>query len=228
MTTITDQELLRSIQDGFKRALKQTDRILRSEASLAGTGLLSAKFVYEVSNEVHESIEPRPPRGRCLRVIEVRDCGKKKSGEWLVDACITEERCHAETPPFIDRIVFAMESESNTGQRAFDHDFAKLVHLNADYKLYLNGLSQTTCQGMCNYITRRCEYVETILNRVRPLGEFYFGFWPSPAKPRNGSCQSVSIWKDLLCGKWGHLNKIRLWRFDKCSRKLIRIRPEGR
>ena len=227
MIAISDQELLRNTQNGFNRALSATDTILRDENNMAGPGRLSAKFVYQVSKAICKSLERRLPDKLCLRVIKVNDQGIRKSGEWLVDACITEEHREAGNLPFIDRIVFAMESESNTGQRAFNDDFAKLVHLNAKYKLYLNGLSQTTHRGMCDYIKRRCEYVEAILNRIQPSGEFYLGFWPSPAKPKTSDRSLDSIWRGLLSGKWDHLNKIRLWHFDKRSRKLVRVRPEG-
>ena len=117
-----------------------------------------------------------------------------------------------------------MESESNTGIRAFNDDFAKLVHLNGKYKLYLNGLNHKTHEGMRNYISSRCEYLEEFLNRTHPQGEFYLGFWPSPAKPKTTDSSIDSIWRRLQCGEWCHLNEIRLWKFDKCAGKLIEVR----
>lgn len=223
---ITDQEMLQSVQEGFKTAFGATDSILDAKNSMRGSGKLSAKFVYEVSKAIHTCLQ-RGSRRRCLRVIKVDGVGEKKPGEWLVDACITEEHCESENLCFIDQIVFAMESETDSGKRAFNRDFAKLVHLNAEYKLYLDGLHHTTYQWMKKHIRSRCEYVEAILNRIRPEGDFYLGFWPSPEKPRNSPNPIDSIWRGLQCGEWPHLNEIRLWRFDKCAGKLIEVRPEG-
>ncbi|MDE0064889.1 MAG: hypothetical protein OXP09_00315 [Gammaproteobacteria bacterium] len=226
MAEITEQELLQSIREGFDKAFSETDQILNGKASNRGSGRLSSRFVYQVSSAIYERLDRRSP-GLCLRVIEVDEFGKRTSGEWLVDACITEEKCDSKKLRFIDRIVFAMESESDTAQRAFNKDFAKLVHLKAKYKLYLNGLDHKTPNGMRNYTRRRCKYAEAVLNRIRPSGEFYLGFWPSPRKPDKSPDSVDSIWKRLQCGEWRHLNGIRLWRFDTCARKLIEVRPEG-
>ena len=214
--------MLRSIQEGFDKALGATERILGARSGAGGPGRLSSKFVYEVASAIHRRALRRSA-GLRLRVIEVDDRGERKPGEWLVDACVTEERCE-EGLRFIDRIVFAMESESDTGRRAFHDDFAKLAHLNAERKLYLNGLSQTTCRGMRKYIRSRREYAEAILNRITPPGEFYLGFWPSPAKPRSGRGELDSIWRGLRRGKWPHLNRIRLWRFDERAGRLVEVR----
>lgn len=230
MVEITAQELLESIEDGFEKALGATDSILRDKTSMAGSGRLSAKFVYEVSTAIHQCLTQRSPRLR-LKVIKVDDEGKKEPGEWLVDACITEEHCErmgdARVPHrFIDRIVLAMESESSTGRQAFNDDFAKLIHLEGKYKLYLNGLDQKTCRGMSKYIKGRCEYVESILKRVQPSGEIYLGFWPSPRKPRSSSFSVDSIWRELQCSEWRHLNMIHLWRFDRCTEKLVKVQSQ--
>lgn len=224
MPGISDRELLESIQEGFDRAYRATGTVLDVKSGIGGSGRLSAKFVYEVASAVHRCLMPRSP-GLCLRVIEVGELGERKSGEWLVDACITEEHRESESLSFIDRVVFAMESESDTGKRAFHDDFAKLVHLNAEYKLYLNGLSQTTCRGMRKYMNSRCEYVESVLNRIRPTGEFFLRFWPSPGKPRTSRSTVDSIWRGLQRGEWSHLNGVRLRRFDQGAGKLIEVRP---
>ena len=226
MAEITNQELLRSIQDGFGKAFRATDSILGGRYSMTGPSRLSAKFACEVGSAIHRCLQRRSP-GLCLRVIGVDERGEKQSGEWLVDACITEEHCDTESLRFIDRIVFAMESESDTGKRAFNDDFAKLVHLNAEHKLYLNGLDQTTRPGMERYVESRCEYAEAVLQRTRPSGEFHLGFWPSPGKPKARGSSLDSIWRGLQCGEWPHLDGIRLWHFDKRAGKLIQVRPGG-
>lgn len=70
----------------------------------------------------------------------------------------------------------------------------------------------------------RCEYAEGILNRIRSRGEFYLGFWPSPAKPR-GDGGVDSIWRGLRRGEWPHLNGIRLRRSDERAGRLVEVRP---
>lgn len=222
MAQITEQELLQSIQAGFNRALDTTRTILDAKTSMRGSGRLSSKFVYEVSRAIHTCLLQRSP-GLRLRVIKVDERGIREPGEWLVDACIVKEHGESKDVRFIDRIVFAMESESHTGTRAFNEDFAKLVHLDAEHKLYLNGLSQTTPQGTSNYMQRRREYVEAILKRIRPSGEFYLGFWPSPGKPKTRGDTVDSIWSELQSRKWCHLRKIRLWHFDKYAGKLSQV-----
>ena len=226
MTDITDQELLRGIQDGFETAFRVTDSFLDGKDSAAGPGRLSSKFVYEVGRAVHACIARRS-RGCRLRVIKVEDGGKREPGEWLVDACVTMERAISGNCPFIERIVFAMESESNTGKRAFNDDFAKLVHLEAKHKLYMNGLNHRTAGGMETYMEGRREYAEAVLDRFPPSGEFYLGFWPSPEKPRNSARRVDSIWRRLQSGEWPHLNGIRLWRFDRRAGRLVEVRPEA-
>ena len=130
-------------------------------------------FVYEVMKLVHDKYFAE----YCLKVITVDNSGERFPGEWLVDACITEKY-----DGFIDRIIFAMESESNTSKAAFNDDFAKLLHLNADFKLYLNGLNHKSEDGMNKYIESRVAYAKSILCRVSHTGKFFFGFWPSPGK----------------------------------------------
>ena len=71
MPSITDWELLQSIQDGFDKALGATESILRVKTSMAGPGRLSAKFVYEVSKAIHKSLQDGSPNRLCLRVIKV-------------------------------------------------------------------------------------------------------------------------------------------------------------
>ena len=137
MTELPGDALLRCIRCGYRKAkARAADDVPRTS---------SARFVYEVAKQIHTSHF----KGHCLRTIEVADSAKRIGGEWLVDACITKQKGfpnpHNREKPisFIHRIVFAMESESHTGTREFNTDFAKLLHLNANVKLYLNGISQS-------------------------------------------------------------------------------------
>ena len=196
MKRISSQETLDCVEHGFRKAKSQTSSILQCYASSVASRL-SSKFVYEVMNSIHSQCFREYER----RVISVCDNGKKCPGEWLVDGCITEEN-----DGFIERIVFAMESESNTSKAAFDEDFAKLVHLKASFKLYLNGLDQTTEAGMHRYMEQRRDYAASILRKTSHPANLLMGFWPSPAKFKG----HVSAWEALP----EHLDAVHLWEFD--------------
>ena len=197
METVSSRMMLSSIQRGFKRAIATTDAIV-AEHQRSAAAHLSSKFVYEVAR----AIKRDHFLAHDLKVIPVDSEGNKRPGEWLVDACITED-----TDEFIDRIVFAMESESDTAKKAFDEDFAKLVHLDAAVKLHLNGLNQRSKDGMEDYIEDRCNYAAKVITRTRPVGQWFLGFWPSPGKL--AGTESTSAWECLP----PHLAAIRLFEF---------------
>ena len=189
MNVLPGDELLRCIDSGYRKA-KEHDGDDPKTAS--------ARFVHEVAKRIHETHFV----GYSLHTIGVEDSGKRTSGEWLVDACITKDVClsnphHSGTTLFTDSIVFAMESESHTGTPDFNTDFAKLLHLNATVKLYLNGINQSE-EFMEKYMKLRRKYVEAILRTTPHDAQFFFGFWPSPAK---------GMWKSMP----RYLDKIRLW-----------------
>ena len=197
METVSSQTMLSSIQCGFKKAIATTDAIVDKHKRSAAAHL-SSKFVYEVACAIRRDHF----LAYDLKVIPVDSDGDKRSGEWLVDACITEG-----TGKFIDRIVFAMESESATSKKAFDEDFAKLVHLDAAVKLHLNGLKQTNKDRMKRYIEDRCNYAAKVIKRTRPVGQWFLGFWPSPGKLAGTT--KTSAWECLP----PHLEAIRLFEF---------------
>ena len=191
MSELPGGELLKCIRCGYRKA--------KAHACHDEPKTSSSRFVHEVAKEVHESYF----LGHWLHAIGVEDSGERSSGEWLLDACITKDISlrnphHAGFTRFIDSIVFAMESESDTGTPAFNTDFAKLLHLNAAVKLYLNGVNQSSEDTLEAYMGRRRKYVETILRTARHDGQFFFAFWPSPAQ---------KVWRSLP----EHLDEIRLW-----------------
>ena len=196
MREISSQETLDCVKHGLRQAKKQTTRVRDRHGSSAASRL-SSKFVYEVIKSIHCKCLPEYQR----HVISVNDNGDKEPGEWLVDGCVTEE-----SDGFIKRIVFAMESESHTSKAAFDEDFAKLVHLKSSFKLYLNGLDQTTEAGMNRYMDARLAYAAALLRKTSHTGKLWLGFWPSPGKFRG----RVPAWEALPT----HLDAIYLWEFD--------------
>ncbi|MDE0660921.1 MAG: hypothetical protein OXI79_14880 [Gammaproteobacteria bacterium] len=196
MKQISSQEIRHCVEQGFQEAKDQTSSILRHHLS-SGASRLSSKFVYEVTKSIYLECLPEYE----LHVISVDDRGDKRSGEWLLDGCITEE-----SDGFIERIVFAMESESARSKAAFDEDFAKLIHVKSYFKLYLNGLRHKEEADMTRYMEHRLAYAASVLRKTSHAGKLWLGFWPSPGKFRG----RVSAWEALPA----HLDAIYLWEFD--------------
>lgn len=213
MDPVSGRDLLCAIHQGFVQASEQTNTILRAHGKSATTRL-SAKFVSDVAHSVGSTVFGQHDRPT---VIGVDPDGIKTPGEWLVDACITVKNERG----FVERVVFAMESESDTSEHDFNVDFAKLIHLNASVKLYLNGVNQKTSDGMEDYIQRRICYASEILKRTRHNGQLFIGFWPSPGKLHGETCRTA--WKQF--SKFPHLRKsIRLWEFEHA---LTEIQQSG-
>ena len=206
MDELSGHKLLDCVRCGYKCAKAQTCQMLEDPTNAAKN--LSSKFVSEVACKVHTTFFST----HCLNVIRVGNCGKREPGEWLVDACITKNK-----DGFIDKIVFAMESESSPALAEFQKDFAKLLHLNADVKLYLSGLNQGTEAGMENHIHERIEVCKCILRRaqqngIQQNGQLFVGFWPSPSKPSKPKRDNqISAWEELP--SW--LDQIRMWDFGE-------------
>ena len=196
MKQISSQEIRDCVEQGFQKAKDQTSSILQHHLS-SGASRLSSKFVYEVMESIHRRCLPEYE----LHVIPVSDRGDKCPGEWLVDGCITEE-----SDGFIERVIFAMESESDRSKAAFNEDFAKLIHLKSYFKLYLNGLQQTKEARMNEYMEKRIDHAASVLRKTSHAGRLWLGFWPSPAKFKG----HVSAWEALPA----HLDAIYLWEFD--------------
>ena len=191
--------MLDCILQGYERALSRTGAIVERHDTSAASRL-SSKFVAEVATAIKSGIFP----DQHLHVIEVDDDGNKRPGEWLLDACVTDDTADK----FKDRVIFAMESESHTSKRAFDEDFAKLVHVNAAVKLYLNGLNQQSSDGVDGYIEGRRKYAEEVIKRTHSPGQWFLGFWPSPGKLTGAD--NTSAWQRLPA----HLRTVRLFEFQ--------------
>lgn len=148
--------------------------------------LRSAKFVFEVSNELYQNLNRVDLD---LKVQQVSDGGHKTSGEWLFDAAvvkaqeINESGSRNSTQLINTEIEWALESEYATGLKALCDDFSKLLVVKAKHLVYLNGLNQQSDSGIENYIKTRLQTIEGFLNQIGFTDlDLYFGFWPSPEK----------------------------------------------
>lgn len=192
-----DNTILQDINIGFHNAKEKTQK--KEEIS---SQLISSIFVHEVASSIYTVCFERNGK---LKVIGVNDKYEKISGEWLVDSCIVDYQ-HS----FIKKITFALESESNTSKRAFNEDFAKIIHLNAEYKLYLNGTNQKTEKGTYRYIDERLRYAESVLKDML-INNLYLAFWPSPRIDATHENIRSSLWKNF--DKYPHLNTIHLYKY---------------
>ena len=191
-----DQKILLAIEIGFHKA---KDRFHKKET--ISNQLVSTIFVHEVSKSIHETMFKA---GCELKVIGVNKKFEKQSGEWLLDCCIVKTK-----DSFIQKIAFSLESESNTSKKSFDEDFAKILHVNSDVKLYLNGLDQMTVGGVNKFIKGRLEYAASILKSEKYVTDnFYLGFWPSPKQEKKGL---PSLW--MVFKKYQHLDGIHLYKY---------------
>jgi len=171
--------------------------------------LKSSLFVSEFASTVYEEFFNYPANKR--NVITVKENGEKQPGEWLLDITITKN-----VGDFKERILLAVESESNTSIKSFHEDFAKLLHIKAENYIYLNGLDQKTKSGRDIYISKRNSYALRLM-RNAGINSFYLGFWASPRKIGNVD----SIWNELPDGKFRHLNQVTLYKFINNTFKEI-------
>ncbi|MEI6333592.1 MAG: hypothetical protein WCS87_03465 [Methylococcaceae bacterium] len=200
---MNDSNLLLEIQKGFDSAVRWAKD--RPEVS---NQLKSSKFVHSIGEKLF-TLQPKDTVN--LNVIKVNDQGIKESGEWLLDITITQN-----IDGFKNKIVWAVESESDVSKKAFHNDFAKLFHINSENYLYLNGLNHKTMKGKDKYIEKRLKEVDEIIKNCDKT--FWFAFWASPCQ----SNESPSIWKELHEeGKFKHLKKVRLFKFEEGSYKEI-------
>ena len=199
MKVIIDNKKLKSVLDkSFNNAI-----LLSKTFPLASDNQFkSSLFVSEFGKGIFQTFYDNDDFN--LKTIKVNNNGKKISGEWLLDICVTNEN-----NGFIENISLAAESESNVSLKAFQDDFAKVFHIKADNYIYLNGLNQLTTKGLKNYIIKRVAYTEKLLNNST-IEKFYLGFWTSPQKKGGYN----SLWIALNEGLYPHLQKPQLFEYS--------------
>lgn len=199
----TDSQMLACIADGMRHAISRT----REDLHNISNSQKSRLFVSNVSQRIFEKIFQS---NGYLNVVKY-DKSEGEPGEWLVDACITDD-----SPRKMAKdILFGMESESSSLTANFNEDFSKLVHLKCGMKLYLHGLGHGTPEGMKKRIKERRKTAAKVLEETDSRACFYIGFYPSPTKSET----KTSIW-DYLVTNYEHLNYIRLYRYNLESRKF--------
>lgn len=193
--------------------------------------LRSAKFVYEVANELDARINPNADKivtPWVPKVQKVDDNGNKRSGEWMFDICFLKnldmyevfrgKETTGHVPFGIDWVV---ESEYHTGLKEFCVDFGKLLVVNSPNVVYLNGTNQRSTKDFRSYVDRRLNTLNGFLAEHRlhyreTLKNVYLGFWPSPEKKHG----KHSLWDD----EYDELvQRIRLFKYDWDKRRLSEL-----
>lgn len=147
----------------------------------------SSRFVTVLSEKIHQYWF----KDKKLNVQKIYSNGKKESGEWLYDMCITEQKeikdiKYPGSKALINtKILFAMECEFSTSIKEFCQDFGKLLCSAADQLLFIQGLNQTTDEGRTDFIERRKRTIEKYFCNFGK--DFYLAFVSSPEKIRNNN-----------------------------------------
>lgn len=191
---IPGSDLRRILQRSFDDAIES------STASHFSNALKSSKLVSNLGHYLYHALNNTQ---LTLNVVTVDNEGNKSPGEWLLDVAITQNDGNG----FRQRIVWAVESETDTAWKAFYDDFAKLMHVRSANYLYLNGLNHRTVPGMEKYVHQRLEIAQRILRRSR-IQNLYFGFCASPCKPDK---YTESIWDVIASTVFEHIKTVRLY-----------------
>lgn len=203
------------ITEAFKKAF-----MLKDEGKFAVSNThRSAKFVYEVAEQLHRFSDDDD----ILYVQKVDDSGVKKSGEWMYDITIAENKSITDPKyphrriSFISTIKWAVESEYSTSLREFSKDFSKLLIGKPYNILYLNGLDQADEIDANKYIMRRIETTEGIIRESEVLSgssipNIYMGFWPTPQKVKR-NWKNKSQW-DFYVDPGALIKRVRLYKYN--------------
>lgn len=150
----------------------------------------SQYFCYQVGKHLDSSIKKRFPQESLVRkLITFDENHEKVTGEWLLDVLWCDDVQPVRSSKFkhASKIFVALECESSTSPKSFFEDFAKLVHVYSDIKIFLAGVDQIREPFKWKYIERRTTEAAQFLNQwARDLDreEWYLAFWPSPKDGR--------------------------------------------
>lgn len=181
-----------------------------AEGHTVPNSLKSSMFCTQIGQNLDHFYEGK---GVTRRQIIVQGNGERTAGEWLLDIAWTEGWISKTVPLKSQRpglIRCAVECESSTAGREFFKDFAKLVNIKSEVKIFLGGLNQVTPAAAERYRNERVleagEFVREI-EGDNPPSDWYIGFWPSPAGTLN-----TSLWDRLA--KIPHLTTVYVYRYD--------------
>jgi len=168
--------------------------------------LRSSIFVSSIATKLFDLYE-ETKENISLHVIGFDEVSSSRiSGESMLDVTIAKTKAIADpkkknsTALVSYKLLWAVESEANTGLPAFAEDFSKLICSKSENYLYLNGLDQIPSNQEA-YIDRRLNNAVELLEAADMKNtNFFFAFWPSPAKivSHNLSYWDLHHQKDLI------------------------------
>ena len=192
----------RSFQEKLEEALRESLSFSgyskQSENPAVQNSLRSSYFCYKVVEKLSDTPDLN---GFCPKTIKVDKEGVKTAGEWLLDAvwCKGSKVWQAESKRIFPTFIrAALECESDTSERDFFIDFAKLTHIRSDIKIFLGGVNQKSRDNLLKYIEKRREQAGKFITECREnleSTEWFLAFWPSPGKLKNS--QYNSLWDEL-------------------------------
>lgn len=113
--------------------------------------------------------------------------GKGVSGEWLFDTAVVRVKSivgkNNKLIKYPCKIVVAIESELDPGSKAFADDFSKLLIVDAENKLYVNGVKNKTDKE--KYIRERMELINSILNSQSDASNYFICYVDHPSFWKN-------------------------------------------
>ncbi len=179
----------------IKRALVNAMNQVQKYEKVTDNKLKSSIFVYMLSKEFRNKMDKKYK----INVVGFDEANRKrKPGEWLLDIAITEEIQIQDPEKMLSKVdmsykmVWAIESELDSGIKAFADDFGKLLCVKSENYLFLNGLNQKTEKGRLKYIKRRTATIVDMKKDAKmDLKNYYLAFFPSPAK-----IKGKSLWDD--------------------------------
>ncbi len=186
----------------ISKALVKSIQQLKRQEVVTDNKLKSSIFVYMLSEEFRNLYG----RKYKINVVGYDEKSRKRTpGEWMLDIAITDVTIIEDSDKKISKgsisykMIWAIESELNSGIKAFADDFGKLLCVKSENYLFLNGLNQKTEKGRLKYIKRR---TATILEMKKDLNivlnNYYLAFFPSPAKNNGESLWDNNSQEELL------------------------------
>ena len=169
----------------------------------------SARFCSDVCGNIDDLLHDAGLKSRYISVVDEK---KKRPGEWLLDGVWSEEVTpdNRMTRTVPARVRCALECESSTSRFDYFTDFAKLLAISSDIKLFLAGLKQRKKNNACRYMNIRVQQSGELVDqydRTQPA-DWYLAFWPSPL-----AVGQTSLWDIIDDEKLTHLQTITLYRF---------------
>ena len=158
MNLLTEIEVKKIITDSVKQVYEENDTKDFSEGKLHHH--FSKAFVAGIGRQFSRKYAG----DEFVTKFQDYKEGKIVSGEWLFDAVVVK-RENVELKDKIlnysSKVIVALESELAPGEKAFFDDFTKLLVVNAEKKIYINGIKNIKQKE--KYISERMNLINSIL-----------------------------------------------------------------